>query len=438
MLQNLNLLQAYAPYLLPLPAAWIAYAVLRWRMEASGRATKRASAEAGLDQPPSLHPVIDPKLCIGCGACIHVCPEGEVLGLINGKAELVEASSCIGHGACKTACPAGAISLVFGTEQRGFDIPLLTPDFETNVKGIYIAGELGGMGLIANAIEQGRQAITSISRLDGLRRKDRYDVVIVGAGPAGFAASLAAKKLGLKAVTLEQDTFGGAVAHYPRGKIVMTRPATLPGYGKVRFRRVGKERLLALWKSVAKRTGVQIRYDERIEGIRRSGDGFVTVSRAQRYDSRAVLLAIGRRGSPRKLGVPGEDMDNVAYRLTDPDGYRGRKVLVVGGGDSALEAAAALAGQPETRVTLSYRGSQFSRAKADNRAAVEILEKRGALRVLLGSNVQSIESGKVFIAWAGKTYRLDNDAVIICAGGQLPTDLLTATGIEVETKYGAA
>ena len=438
MLQNLTALQGYVPYLLPLPAAWIAYFVLRWRMESSSRATRAAAREAGLDQPPSLHPIIDPKLCIGCGACIHVCPEGEVLGLINGKAELIEAASCIGHGACKTACPAGAISLVFGTEQRGFDMPMLTPGFETNVPGIFVAGELGGMGLIANAIEQGRQAVASISKLDGLKRKDRYDMVIIGAGPAGFAASLAAKKQGLSAVTLEQDTLGGTVAHYPRGKIVMTRPATLPLYGRVRLRKVGKEKLLGLWKSVAKRTGVKIRYGERVEGIRREGNGFVVVSRNERYEARAVLLAVGRRGSPRELGVPGEELPKVVYHLADAAQYRGKKVLVVGGGDSALEAAVDLASQPDVKITLSYRGAQFARAKMDNRAAIDAAERGGRLRVLRGSVVTAIHQDHAEIDWQGKAYRLANDAVIVCAGGILPTELLTAAGVEVETKWGTA
>ena len=146
-------------YLLPLLIIWAIYLGLRRRTDARSRATREAAAEAGLLEPSSLHPKIDPVKCLGCGACVSVCPEGDVLGMINGKAELIEPSECIGHGACKAACPRDAITLVFGTETRGVDIPHVGPDFQTNVPGIFIAGELGGMGLIRNAIEQGRQAI---------------------------------------------------------------------------------------------------------------------------------------------------------------------------------------------------------------------------------------------------------------------------------------
>ena len=150
---------AIGVYFLVIGVIWAAYIGLRSRAEARGRAKKAASAEAGLQEPASLHPKIDPSKCVGCGACVHACPEGDILGLINGKAELLEPSHCIGHGACKSACPGDAITLVFGTEKRGVDIPDVGPDFQTNVPGIFIAGELGGMGLIRNAIEQGRQAI---------------------------------------------------------------------------------------------------------------------------------------------------------------------------------------------------------------------------------------------------------------------------------------
>jgi len=131
------------------------YLGLRARSHRQGNATLQASEASGLMEPASLHPVFDEALCIGCGACVNACPEGNVIGLIRGKAKLTNPSHCIGHGACKVACPFDAITLVFGTEKRGIDIPNVSQTFETNVPGIFIAGELGGMGLVANAVERG-------------------------------------------------------------------------------------------------------------------------------------------------------------------------------------------------------------------------------------------------------------------------------------------
>ncbi len=159
----------------------------------ASRRVLEESIASGMTEPASLHPLIDPARCLGCASCISACPENSVLGLLNGKAQLVNPSHCIGHGACKTACPFDAIELVFGTEKRGLDIPEVNPDYQTNVPGIYIAGELGGMGLIRNAVTQGVQAVTSISKLSGIGKSHPLDLVIVGAGPAGIAASLAAK-----------------------------------------------------------------------------------------------------------------------------------------------------------------------------------------------------------------------------------------------------
>ncbi len=160
-------------------------------------AIKEENEKIGLTEPTSLHPIIDLNLCKGCGACVGACPERDkqVLGLIAGKSELINPTYCIGHGACKTACPFDAITLVFGTEKRGVDIPHVSPEFETNVPGLYIAGELGGMGLIRNAIVQGVQAMDCISKhISEKNIPGLHDVVIVGAGPAGFAATLGAMK----------------------------------------------------------------------------------------------------------------------------------------------------------------------------------------------------------------------------------------------------
>jgi thioredoxin reductase (NADPH) len=427
-----------AAYLVPLMVIWGLYIGLRRRKDRRSREVLGAAVEAGLNQPTSLHPKIDPAKCLGCGACINVCPEGDVLGLINGKAALIEPSECIGHGACRAACPSDAITLVFGTAERGVDLPQVGPDFQTNVPGIFVAGELGGMGLIRNAIEQGRQAIDSVRQLDGLGSGDRLDVIIVGGGPAGFSASLAAKQHRLRSKTIEQDSFGGTVAHFPRGKLVMTAPATLPLIGKVKFREISKEKLLAFWHKAAQKTGLQINYGERVESIACTGDGFAVTTTLGTYSTRAVLLAIGRRGTPRRLGVAGEELSKVVYRLVDPAQYRGKRVLVVGGGDSALEAAASIAEEKGTKVALSYRGEAFARARQKNRQRVERALRSGRLRVLLKSTVKNVGPHDVEIEHEGRRMKLPNDGVIVCAGGILPTDFLKSVGIEIETKYGTA
>lgn len=430
-------------YAVPVMAIFAWYLLARMRKEAASIRAAEEAIAASMTEPPSLHPVIDPLKCIGCRSCVNACPEHHshpVLGMIRGKARLVAPANCIGHGACKLACPVGAIDLVFGTERRGVDIPTVQPNFETNVPGIFIAGELGGMGLIRNAIEQGRQALESILKLDGLGSGDRYDVVIVGAGPSGFAASLGAMDAGLRFVTIEQDSLGGTVAHFPRGKLVMTQPAELPIVGKMQFTETSKEKLLEFWQGVEATTQLKVSYNERVTEVASSpgGKGFEVTTTKGTYACRAVLLTIGRRGTPRQLGVPGEDLEKVVYRLIDPSEYQGRHVLVIGGGDSALEAAHSIAEEPGTTVTLSYRSDAFSRAKAANREKVQQLASEGRLRVLMSSNVREIRDDAVVIEYQEKAYVLPNQAVIVCAGGILPTGFLKSIGVEVETKFGSA
>lgn len=413
---------------------YIAYIYRQQKIHNKSVLKLNEAKENNMLEPPSLHPVINPINCIGCGACIPSCPE-HALGLISGKAVLVAPTKCIGHGACAVACPVKGIELVFGTEKRGMDIPKVSPEFETNIPGIFIAGELGGMGLIRKTTEQGRQAMEYIAKKKN--GKNKYDVVIIGCGPAGFSATLAAHEKGLKYHTMEQeDDLGGAVYHYPRNKLTMTAPVNLPIVGEIKIFDIKKEDLLKIWKDVAKKTGITINFNERMEKIIKTDTGFVVETPKGKYETTTVLLSIGRRGTPRKLEVPGEEQAKVVYRLIDADQYKGMHVLVVGGGDSAVEAAVSLSDVEGVTATLSYRSEAFGRIKAKNKSNLEEAEKSGRLRVMLKSTVKEITKDEVIIKWNDAEHTLKNEAIIVSAGGILPTPFLKEIGILVNTHIG--
>jgi len=428
-------------YLAPALIIWGLYLGFRGKRQKESLSARNEAIEAGMTEPSSLHPVFNHNRCIGCGSCARACPEQRahrVIGLIDGKSYLVGPSFCIGHGACAEACPMDAITLVYGTKSRGVEMPTLRPNFETSVPGVFVAGELGGAGLIARAMEKGIEAMSHIEEKVAERSGGpALDVVIVGAGPAGLGATLYAAERGMNYLTLDrEDRIGGTPAVFPKGKLVMTRPVQAPLVGLIEFTETTKEELLAYWNRMAEHAGIRVSLREELTAIEPVPDGLRVKTNRGEYETKTVLLVIGRRGTPRKLGVPGEDHEKVVYRLDDPEDYRGRKVLVVGGGDSALEAATSIAEQPGTEVTLSYRSGAFSRAKPKNRKKVEDYEASGRVRVLFRSNVKEIHDDRVLIDVNGRVEELDNDAVIVCAGGILPTGFLKKTGIEVETKHG--
>ncbi|MBK8701255.1 MAG: NAD(P)-binding domain-containing protein [Saprospiraceae bacterium] len=399
-----------------------------------GEKIEKAIAE-GVHEPVSLHPYIDLNTCIKSGACIVACPEEDILGIRNGRATLVNASKCVGHGACFHACPVEAISLRIGTEKRGVDLPHVNQNFETNVKGIFIAGELGGMGLIKNSVEQGRQAADEIKASLDKNHGAAYDLIVIGAGPAGISASLQSKINGMKVITLEQDTLGGTVSNFPRAKIVMTNPMNLPGHGKIKLFETGKTELLELWQDVISKNQIDVRENSKVEAITKRDHSFeVTTAKGEIFTANRVLLAIGRRGTPRKLNVPGELLEKVTYRLLEPELIAGKNVLVVGGGDSAIESALLLA--QANQVTLSYRSDKFSRLKPKNETSIQNAIKSNLLKVAFNTQVLSIEDDKVVMAEGDDKHILPNDLVFIFAGGELPTQFLEKIGIEIKKRFG--
>jgi thioredoxin reductase (NADPH) len=411
--------------------AFLPYWIRFKRAERKAREKLSKTSGTDLNVAMVLHPQIDFIRCIGCSSCVRACPEGDVLGMIGGKATLIHAAKCVGHSLCEEACPVGAIVMAPATPGRGAEMPVLSENFQTSVKDVYIVGELGGMGLIKNAVMQGVQVIDFISRQprspDGI-----YDVVIVGAGPAGLAAALNAKKLGLKFVLLEQGDVGGTILQYPRKKIVMTSPLDLPIYGKVKLKETSKESLLELWNRVIEKTDLTIHLNEKVQEVSPHHGELNVISVLNRYATRHVVLALGRRGTPRKLGVPGESLSKVAYRLLEAESYTNCHILVVGGGDSAIEAAIGLASQKGNRVTISYRKNEFLRIK--DRNARHLNEYRNKIEIVFNSNVKEISERNVVLQTSGGVQVLENDYVFIFAGGELPYDFLKKIGIQLHSE----
>ena len=417
---------------------------LAQRREELLRARERGSHKARLQVPE-----IDLTRCVGCGTCVRACPEDGVLEIVHGQAMVVHGSRCVGHARCAAECPTGAIAVVLGDLASRRDIPALGPNFEVpGVPGLFLGGELTGFALIKTAITHGTAIADEVARrivelpartaeLAGELTGELFDLCVIGAGPAGFACSLQAKAHGLSFVTLEQETLGGTVSKYPRKKLVMTQPVELPLHGRLDRTSFQKEELVELWAKIALQHALPIRTGVRFDGLRRGADGtFDVVTDRGSLRARHVCLALGRRGVPRKLGVPGEELSKVTYGLIDAQSYRQRRILVVGGGDSAIEAALALSEQPGNAVTLSYRQKGFSRIKARNEERIERATSDGSVRVLFQTRVHSVAPETVELVLDSLvppgTLALPNDDVFVLAGGIPPFELLEKCGVSFD------
>jgi thioredoxin reductase len=215
----------------------------------------------------------------------------------------------------------------------------------------------------------------------------------------------------------------------------MTSPVEFPMYGKFKKLQLSKENLLAFWDMVLNRADFNCRNDEKVEDIKKDADGAFTVTTAHHsYRARFVVLAMGRAGDPRKLGVKGEELPKVMYRLIEADHYINKKILVVGGGDSAVEAAMGLAHQQGNTVTLSYRQASFGRIKERNAKRIEEFIKSGKVNVIFNSNPVEFTEDAVILDIQGRQQRLPNDFVWIFAGGAPPNDFLKKIGVSFGNK----
>ena len=376
-------------------------------------------------------------LCVGCGACVHACPEDGALTM-RGKLAMVDPARCKGHGECVPACPMGAISVGRGSATNRVVVPKVDVNFETSVPGLYIVGELGGRALIKNAVNEGRVAAEHIVRVAARRRGESggtergvVDVAIVGSGPSGLSAGLVAHRAGIDYVMLEQGTLAETVRKYPRHKILFAEPLTMPLYGDLWVSDASKESLLAVWENVIAKTGLRVQTAKRVRQITRERSWFVLATETEEFRARAVVLALGRRGTPRRLGVPGEDLPHVFYDVAEMADFAGRRVLVVGGGDSAIEAAIGLALQPGNVVTLSYRRDKLVRIKKKNEDRFAKLVAAGKIETLFHSQPIEIANDRVILKIGDEERELANDYVFIFAGGVPPFDLLRKCGIRM-------
>lgn len=378
-----------------------------------------------------VYPAINRAACIGCGSCVQSCREKNVLAVIQGKSTLVNPLACRCRGDCERNCLTGALKLVEYGKKMKVRIPWTDENFQSNIEGIYIVGSLTGAGLIKEAINQGRAAVNHIMK--GVFPPKLPKVMVIGAGPAGLSATLSCRKFGLPVICFEKDLTANTIRNFPKKKILMAEPVEMPIVGPLWIGDASREKLLEAWEGILIKAGACITTGSRLEKIEKNEGHFQVTVSGKAFLCDKVILALGSRGVPRKLGIPGEDGANVFYNLLEADEFSGSTVTVIGAGDSAIEAALGLQ-RNGCRVTLLVRGDGFPRAKSRNQERIGRALAAGEISAHF--NCQPLQIGTDFIAFAagGETRRQKNDVVFVMVGGELPFELLESLGIRIVEK----
>ncbi|MGH7966958.1 MAG: NAD(P)-binding domain-containing protein, partial [Candidatus Binatia bacterium] len=381
-------------------------------------------------------PIVDAATCISCHSCYDSCPTKVLAGdPSTHKSTVVSPQSCKaleGCTICQDGCPTGAIRVTSGPVVREVERAHIDEHNESNLPGMFLVGEVVGAALIKKAVNQGDRAVRYIFNRKPRRAEAPYDVIVVGAGPAGLGAGLEAKRLGLRYLVLERGTLASTIQDYPRDKAVLAEPVMLSQYGLLPMKDAQKESLIAAWEQVVRESQLQLNVREEVTNIQKTDNLFTVTTVKGQYQGAYVILGIGTRGNPRKIGIAGENVPKVAYNLIDAADFKGKKVLVVGGGDSAIEAAVALSKQEGTTVTLSYRRGEFSRIKPRNAEAIKEQEQAGRITVIFNSHVTAIADKSVTLKVGEEQRELENDAIFALIGADPPKAWLEKVGVKVE------
>jgi thioredoxin reductase len=382
------------------------------------------------------------SFAVACRTCTdHRCFDAcgfDAISLLENDEVKIDNQKCVGCAACFSACPNNVITMQdkpFTGADFKERIPATDLDGRTNIPGLWLCGEATGTALIKLAINSGRKAVECISKEIGSDLGgdgDILDVIVAGAGPAGLSAALAAKELALDFKVFDKGHFAQTIQSYPRHKVVMAEPMHIPLFGNLWLKDTTKEELIQQWQAIIEKTGLEIQGNEPVKDLKRGADGIFDVTTEKgKYRARHVVLAVGTRGSPRKLGVEGEVAGRVYYQLTEPDEMRNKRVLIVGGGDSAVEGAMSLADVPGTTVTISYRKDSFGRIKPRNKTRLDAYERDGKVKVILESEVKMILAGEVLLTTKNGMRSVPNDVVFAMLGAEPPTKFFEKIGIKV-------